>query len=177
MPTRSLAAAACALLIGTAALAADPPRSPRLGRAATPAEVLAGDISIPPDGTGLPPGRGSVAQGRDIYAQQCQSCHGEGGAGRPADRLTGGLGSLATPAPVRTVASFWPYATTVFDYIRRAMPIQAPQSMTDDEVYAVLAYILSVDRIVPADAVLDAAAVRAIRMPNREGFVPWPSNR
>jgi S-disulfanyl-L-cysteine oxidoreductase SoxD len=178
MRTRSLAATVLALLLaGGAALAADLPRTPRLGRPATPAEFEGWDISIGPDSVGLPPGRGSVAQGREVYAQQCQACHGERGQGRPADRLTGGVGSLASPTPVRTVASFWPYATTLFDYTRRAMPPQAPQSLTDDEVYALVAYILSIDGIVPETAELDAAGVRAIRMPNRDGFVPRPSSR
>lgn len=179
MPARNFAAgAALVCLLAGAALAADaPPRTPRLGRLATPAELQGWDISIGPDGAGLPPGRGSVAQGREVYAQQCQACHGERGQGRPADRLTGGVGSLASPTPVRTVASFWPYATTLFDYTRRAMPPQAPQSLTDDEVYAVVAYILSLDGIVPETAELDAAGVEAIRMPNRDGFVPWPPSR
>lgn len=177
MPTRSLAALTAALFLGSAIGAAEPVGTPRLGRAATPAELQALDLSIGPDGAGLPPGRGSVAEGQVIYAQQCQSCHNERGAGQPADRLTGEIGTLATPTPVKTVASFWPHATTLFDYIRRAMPIQAPQSLTDDEVYALVAYLLSIDNIVQATAVLDAAAIRAIRMPNRDGFVPWPSNR
>jgi cytochrome c len=102
---------------------------------------------------------------------------GDRAAGGPADRLTGGIGSLATPTPVKTVASFWPSAPPLFDYIRRAMPMQAPQSLTADDTYALVAYILSIDRIVPDTAELDAAGVRAIRMPNRDGFLPWPANR
>jgi cytochrome c len=153
-----------------AALAA---ASPGLGRLATPAEVSKADISVRPDGDTLPPGKGSAAEGRAIYLAKCQSCHGPEGAGGPMDRLTGGVGSLATKTPVKTVASYWPYATTVFDYVRRAMPLTAPQSLTDDEVYAVTAYLLSVDGIVPKDAVLDAKSLPTIRMPNRDGFVGY----
>jgi cytochrome c len=166
-----------ALLIAGAAFAADPARSPRLGQAASPTAIAGWDISIEPEGESLPPGRGGVAQGREIYARECHSCHGAPGEGGPAGRLAGGIGSLATPAPIRTTTSFWPYATTLFDYVRRAMPIQAPQSLTDDEVYAVVAYILSIDGIVPETVELDAMGIRAIRMPNRDGFVPWPSSR
>lgn len=152
------------------ALAAAPP-SPGLGRPATPAEIAAVDISIPPSGAGLPAGSGSAVQGAAIFSEKCQSCHGAAGAGGPMDRLTGGVGSLATPTPVKTVASYWPYATTVFDYIRRAMPLTAPQSLTDDETYALTAYLLSVDGIVAKDAVLDAASLPKVAMPNRGGFV------
>ncbi|MGG5821277.1 c-type cytochrome [Falsiroseomonas sp. HW251] len=177
MHMRSAFGVTLALLATSTPLAADHATSPRLGRPASSVEVESWDISVAPDGEGLPPGRGTVAQGREIYVQRCQSCHGERGQGRPADRLTGGVGTLASPAPIRTVASFWPYATTLFDYVRRAMPIQAPLSLTDNEVYAVVGYILSVDAIVPETADLDAAGIRAIRMPNRDGFVPWPSSR
>lgn len=155
-----------------AALAASTP-SPDLGRTPSAAELAAIDISIPPDGRGLPAGSGAVDQGRAVYAAKCQACHGAGGAGGSADRLTGGVGSLASPKPVKTVASYWPYATTVFDYVRRAMPLTAPQSLTNNEVYAVTAYLLSLDGIVAQDAVLDAAALPRVRMPNRDGFVSW----
>ena len=161
---------AAAVLLAVLALGAA--EGPRLGRPLSPAEVARIDLTVPPDGAGLPPGRGSVAQGRAVYEQQCLACHGEAGAGGPMDRLTGGVGSLASPRPVKTVASFWPYATTVFDYIRRAMPLQAPQSLTSDEVYAVTAYLLSVDGIVPPTATLDARSLPAVRMPNRDGFLP-----
>jgi S-disulfanyl-L-cysteine oxidoreductase SoxD len=175
MRTHSIAVA-LALLAGTA-FAADAPRTPKLGSPATQLELERWDISIGPDGVGLPPGRGSVAKGREIFALQCQTCHNEQGKGQPTDRLTGGIGSLATATPVKTVGSFWPYATTLFDYIRRAMPLPAPQSLTDDEVYSLVAYLLSIDRIVPETAELDAAGVAAIRMPNRDGFIPWTSNQ
>ena len=159
-----------ALVMTAPTLAAAPP-SPGLGRPATAAEIAAVDISIPPSGAGLPAGSGSAVRGAAIFADKCQACHGASGAGGPMDRLTGGIGSLATPTPVKTVASYWPYATTVFDYIRRAMPLTAPQSLTDDEAYALTAYLLSVDGIVAKDAVLDAASLPKVAMPNRGGFV------
>jgi cytochrome c len=147
---------------------------PRLGRAATPDEIAKTDISIAPDGKGLPPGSGSVAQGAEVYAQKCVACHGPNGAGTPSgDRLSGGIGSLATPTPIKTVNSYWPYATTLFDYIRRAMPITMPQSLSNEEVYAVTAYILSLDNVVPMNATLDAQSLPRVQMPNKDGFVNW----
>jgi cytochrome c len=144
-----------------------------LGRPLAPDEIRKIDITVSTDGRGLPPGSGSVSAGAAMYSKYCQSCHGEKGAGKPQDQLTGGLGSLATAKPIKTPASYWPSATTLFDYIRRAMPITAPQSLTSDEVYAVTAYVLSIDGIVPADAVLDAKSLPKVKMPNRDGFVSW----
>ena len=148
-------------------------QSPNLGRPLAPEEVQKVDITVATDGKGLPPGSGSVSAGRAVYAKACQSCHGEKGAGKPQDQLTGGLGTLASAKPVKTPASYWPVATTLFDYVRRAMPITSPMSLTNDEVYAVTAYILSIDGIVPADAVLDAKSLPRIKMPNKDGFVSW----
>ncbi len=161
-----------AATLASAAWAGSVP-SPNLGQAPSAEQLADIDISIPPDGRGLPAGSGSVTQGAMIFAAKCQACHGPSGVGGPNDRLTGGVGSLATPKPVKTVASFWPYATTVFDYIRRAMPLTAPQSLTNNEAYALTAYLLSVDGIVPNDAVLDAKSLRQVKMPNRDGFVSW----
>jgi S-disulfanyl-L-cysteine oxidoreductase SoxD len=162
-----------ALLVATSALA----QSPQFGQPITEADIAPWDISIGPDGRGLPPGRGSVAQGEAIYAGKCQSCHGAGGAGGPNDRLVGGAGSLAAgQTPIKTVGSFWPYATTLFDYVRRAMPFQDSQSLSSDELYAVSAYILHLNGIIAADAVLDAASLPKIEMPNRNGFIPFPRN-
>lgn len=144
---------------------------PNLGRPATPAEIAAIDIDIAPDGAGLPPGSGDATAGESVYQDKCAVCHGAAGQGKPADRLTGGLGTLASGKPIRTVASYWPYATTLFDYIRRAMPLNAPMSLTDDEVYALTAYLLAQDGIVPRGSVLDAASLPRVRMPNRDGFV------
>ncbi|HET7881606.1 MAG TPA: cytochrome c [Acetobacteraceae bacterium] len=174
---RTHSAALLVSLIAGTAVAAELPRTPMMGHPASQAEIDAWDISIAPDGAGLPPGQGNVEQGRELYAQLCQTCHNEAGKGQPADRLTGGVGTLSSAAPVKTVASFWPYATTLFDYVRRAMPLHSPQSLKDDQVYALVAYLLSVDGIVPATATLDAPSLVAIRMPNRDGFAPWPSNR
>jgi S-disulfanyl-L-cysteine oxidoreductase SoxD len=148
-------------------------QSPNLGRPLTPDEIKKVDITVVPDGRGLPAGSGSVSLGAAVYAKYCQSCHGEKGAGKPQDQITGGLGTLATGKPVKTSASYWPVATTLFDYVRRAMPIASPQSLTNDEVYAVTAYILSIDGIVPADAVLDAKSLPRVKMPNKDGFVSW----
>jgi len=164
-----LIVAAGLLLAGTICRA----QGPGLGRSVSDQEVKKVDITVTPDGRGLPPGSGSVSAGAAVYAKNCQSCHGEKGAGKPQDQLTGGLGTLATPKPVKTPASYWPVATTLFDYIRRAMPITAPQSLSNDEVYAVTAYILSIDGIVPADAVMDAKTLPLVKMPNKDGFVSW----
>ncbi|UPK38473.1 cytochrome c [Bradyrhizobium sp. 186] len=142
-----------------------------IGRPATPAEIAGWNIDIGRDGSNLPQGSGSVIQGRDVYAQQCASCHGEKGEGGLGDRLAGGQGTIGTAKPIRTVGSFWPYATTLFDYIRRAMPQNAPQSLSDDDVYAVSAYILNLNGLVGADATLDAKSLAAVKMPNRDRFV------
>ena len=145
--------------------------SPHFGTPVDSATIRAWDSSIPPDGQGLPPGQGSVSEGKVIYSQKCMACHGVDGAGKPADRLTGGIGTLASPNPIKTVASFWPYATTLFDYIRRAMPIPQPRSLSNDEVYALVAYILSIDGIVKGDAVMNADTLPKVHMPNRDGFI------
>jgi cytochrome c len=145
-----------------------------IGRAATPEEIAGWNIDVGRDGRGLPAGSGSVSHGHDVFASQCAACHGEKGEGGVGDRLVGGQGTLATAKPVRTVGSYWPYAPTLFDYIRRAMPQTAPQSLSNDDVYAVSAYILSLNGIVPADAMLDAKTLAAIKMPNRAGFADDP---
>ena len=149
--------------------------TPRLGRHTTPAEIAALDIDIAPDGAGLPPGSGSVSEGGAVYALRCAHCHGATGEGSPADRLVGGAGSLSTAAPVLTVGSYWPYATTLFDYLRRAMPYDSPGSLSADEVYAISAFLLARNQVIAADARLDASNLPAIRMPNRDGFESaWP---
>jgi S-disulfanyl-L-cysteine oxidoreductase SoxD len=148
-------------------------QSPNLGRPLTPEEIRKFDITIEPDGKGLPPGQGSVADGTRVYSEKCQMCHGARGQGGPQDRLTGGVGTLASSKPVKTPVSYWPAATTIFDYVRRAMPLQAPESLTNDEVYAVTAYILSIDGVVSEDAVLDAKSLPQVKMPNRDGFDRW----
>src|SRR5271154_381919 len=141
------------------------------GREATPQEIAGWDIDVSPNGAGLPPGRGDVRQGEAIFAAKCAACHGAHGEGKPMDRLVGGIGTLRDKKPVKTVGSFWPYATTLFDFVRRAMPLKAPQSLTPDEVYAVSAYVLFLNGIVPQDTTLDADNLAKINMPNRNGFV------
>src|SRR5262245_3937695 len=141
---------------------------PDLGRAVTPDEIAAWDISIEPSGAGLPAGSGTARAGAAIFAAKCAGCHGEAGGGKPNDALVGG--SLTATPPVKTVGSYWPYATTLFDYIRRAMPLPESKSLTDDEVYALAAYILAQNKII-GDDVMDARTLPQVRMPNRDGFV------
>jgi S-disulfanyl-L-cysteine oxidoreductase SoxD len=171
---RPSAVAAAIFAFSTAGAIAADIAPPKLGRPATPEETARADISIPPDGRGLPPGSGTVAQGAQVFAAKCAACHGAQGEGTPnGDRLVGGIGTLASANPVKTVSSYWPYATTLFDYIRRAMPLTNPQSLQNDEAYAVVAYVLSIDNIVPKDAALDAQSLPKVQMPNRNGFINW----
>jgi S-disulfanyl-L-cysteine oxidoreductase SoxD len=165
---RALCLAAAAF--AGAAAAAPPPTIYGFGKPATPQQIAGWDIDVRADGAGLPPGRGGVEAGRAIYAQKCAACHGATGVEGPMDRLAGGAGTLATAKPERTVGSFWPYATTLYDFIHRAMPFTQPQSLTPDETYAVTAYVLFLNHIVPKDAVLDARTLPKVRMPNRGGF-------
>jgi len=154
------------------------PQGPGLGVPATEALVAAWDVSIPPDGTGLPPGSGSPAQGAQIFNTKCIACHGPEGAGSVNDRLVGGQGTLTSAAPVRTIGSFWPYATTLFDYVRRAMPYPQPHSLSDAEVYALVAYLLNLNGVVAKDAVMDAKTLPRVEMPNRAGFErAYPARR
>lgn len=144
------------------------------GQVATEAQVEAWDIDIASDGAGLPPGQGTVQKGRQIFLQKCAMCHGPTGREGPMDRLVGGQGTLKTSKPLKTVGSYWPYATTLFDYIRRAMPFTAPQSLSADEVYSLVAWILYQNQIIPEDAVMNAKTLPAVRMPNEDGFVADP---
>lgn len=129
------------------------------------------DYVVTRDGAGLPPGRGSAAEGARVYAHKCESCHGPKARGGLAEELVGGIGGLAGDHPDRTVGSFWPYAPPLFDYIRRAMPPDAPLSLTNDEVYALIGYLLSLDGIVSETAAIDAQSLARVRMPNRDGFI------
>ena len=166
MPSRL--AVAALLVLSSPALAEEP----GLGRVATPDEIASWDISIGPDGAGLPPGRGTPKQGESVFAEKWVACHGEMGAGKPNDQLVGGRGSLSgEQTPVKTVGSFWPYATTLFDYVRRAMPLNAPKSLSDDEVYAVSAYILQLNGIIGETDAMDAQTLPQVQMPNRDGFI------
>ena len=151
--------------------------SPGLGAPVSEAEAAAIDFVIMPDGRGLPDGSGDAHQGLAVYQRECRICHGDGGQGGPNDRLTGGVGSLVSEQPVKTIGSYWPYATTVFDYVRRAMPYHQPGSLSADEVYAVTAYLLAENGVIERDRVMDADTLPAVQMPNREGFIrAWPSD-
>ena len=174
-PSPLVVAAAFALaIIGNAAFA----DTPNLGRPATPEELASWDISIAPDGAGLPPGGGTPRQGQAVYAAKCLACHGEKGAGKPNDVLVGGRGTLAADqAPIKTVGSFWPYATTLFDYVRRAMPLNESKSLSNDEVYAIVAYLLLLNGIIGETETIDAQALAKVRMPNADGFVPFARGR
>ncbi len=175
MFSRKLASGLALAFLSTAACA----QAPKFGAPASEADIAAWNTEISPDGAGLPAGGGTVADGGKIYAAKCQACHGEKGAGRPNDILAGGFGTLQTPdkPAVKTVGSFWPYATTLFDYVRRAMPWNAPKSLSDSEVYAVSAYILNLNNIIAADDVMDARMLPKVAMPNREGFTPFPRSQ
>jgi cytochrome c len=156
------------MLAGTSAVAQE---GPNLGEPISEADLAPWNISIETNGDGLPPGSGSVAQGQAIYEVQCLSCHGSEGQAGLNDPLAGGHGTLAEPNPVRTIGSFWPYASTVFDYIRRAMPFNTPQTLSDDEVYAVTAYLLHLNGIIDEDVTLNARRLSRIEMPNADGFI------
>jgi mono/diheme cytochrome c family protein len=149
-----------------------------VGRAPTAEEIKAWDVTIPPDGKGLPPGSGTAAQGEAVYAARCESCHGAKGqspkyepAATKRTILVGGRGTLHTDKPVQTIGSFWPYATTLWSYINRSQPFDEPGSLTHDDVYAVTAYLLYLNGVIGQSDVLDARSLPAVKMPNRDGFV------
>jgi S-disulfanyl-L-cysteine oxidoreductase SoxD len=153
-----------------------------LGAPATEQDIAAVATAIPADGKGLPPGKGEYAQGKQVYESACAACHGAnllGVAGLPdmpagaALRLIGGRGTLTSQKPIVTVESYWPYATTLFDYIRRAMPLYESKSLTNDEVYGVVAYVLNLNGVVADDATMNAQTLPKVVMPNREGFTKF----
>ncbi len=172
--TLSLILALLAGCVMTNRPAEEEPARLGLGQPATAEDIRLWNIDVAPSGEGLPPGRGTVPQGATVYAAKCARCHGASGTEGPMDRLVGGQHSLATTAPVKTIGSYWPYATTLYDYIHRAMPLDAPQSLTPDEVYSVTAWLLHQNGIIAENAVIDSATLPAIQMPNRHGFVPDP---
>jgi cytochrome c len=143
---------------------------PGLGVPATAEQIAGWDVSVGPDGAGLPPGSGTAAAGKTVYEAKCLACHGVDGAGQPNDRLVGGQGTLREAAPIRTIGSYWPYATTVFDYIRRAMPYVTPHSLTADETYAVTAYLLALNGVIQEGDVMNATTLPKVVMPNKSSF-------
>jgi len=158
-----------------AASSADVPSTDlHLGRPATDEEIKAADITTLPDGTGLPPGKGDATHGKSLYASKCASCHNDHLEGRQGQypALAGGIGSLTSARPVKTVGSYWPYATTVFDYVRRAMPYDHPRSLSNDEIYSAVAYILFVNKIIGENDEMNAQTLPKVKMPNRDSFYP-----
>ena len=153
------------------------PEGPKLGKPLNAAEIAAMDINVFPDGSGLPPGKGTALEGRAIYDAQCAACHGPKGTGGTAGELAGGS-ALNGPHPDQTVGNYWPYATTVFDFVRRSMPLNAPRSLNDDQVYAVTAYLMNINGLISETAEMNAKTLPEVRMPNREGFVRiWPNGQ
>jgi cytochrome c553 len=179
-PVAALAQPPSPAASGAPRTTAPPAKAPAtfgIGRPATPAEIAALDIDIGPDGSGLPPGRGTAADGAPNYAARCASCHGKTGKEGPNDVLVGRLPGdtfpfAKDPRAPKTIGSYWPYATTVFDYIRRAMPPDKPGSLRDDEVYNLVAFLLASNELIPQDAVVDAASLPKVKMPARDHFVP-----
>jgi mono/diheme cytochrome c family protein len=169
MSTRrpSLSAAAIALALACGAALAD---GPNLGKPIDPADIADWDITVYPDGAGLPPGSGTAAQGAAVYAEKCALCHGENGKGGRNAAVVGG-GPLDRINAPKTIANYWPYATTIFDFTRRAMPWQAPRSLSNDEVYAVTAYILALNKLIGESDVMNAETLPKVKMPNRDNFI------
>ena len=145
-------------------------QTPNLGKPIDPAEIAGWNINVLPDGSGLPSGSGTSERGTVVYAQKCLMCHGPNGKGGPNAALVGG-GPLKDMESAKTIANFWPYATTIFDYIRRAMPWQQPNSLTNDEVYALTAYILALNKLIGENDTMDAKTLPKVKMPNRDGFI------
>ena len=153
------------------------PEGPKLGKPLNAAEIAAMDISVFPDGSGLPTGKGTALEGKAIYDAQCGACHGPKGSGGSAGELAGGS-ALNGPHPDQTVGNYWPHATTVFDFVRRSMPLNAPRSLNDDQVYAVTAYLLNMNGLIGETAEMNAKTLPEVRMPNREGFFRiWPNGQ
>ena len=172
MYTRSALIAAALATFAASYVCVFAQESPHLGKPVSESDVAAWDISILPDGTGLPPGNGTSEEGSKIFAVKCAVCHGENGKGGSAAALVGGEPLTSGIETTKTVANFWPYATTIFDFTRRAMPWPRPRTLTNEEVYALTAFILAQNRIIGAGDVMNAQTLPRVRMPNREGFIP-----
>jgi S-disulfanyl-L-cysteine oxidoreductase SoxD len=162
----------CAIGVFALASAAAHGQGYGLGRTATPGEIKKYDIFVPPSGANLPPGSGTAEKGKEIFAAQCARCHGATGKEGPEEALVGGIGSLTTKKPQKTVGSYWPYATTLWDYVNRAMPFDRPGMLPPDDVYSVVGYVLQLNGIVSATDAIDANTLPKIQMPNRNGFIP-----
>jgi len=170
----AVAAGMLAAVLSGPAAAGDPPQAepiaPRLGRPLGEAAAARFDLDVFPDGQGLPAGRGTAAEGRALYAARCAACHGPQGRGGTAEDLAGAEEPLTARTPDKTIGSYWPYATTVFDFVRRAKPMDAPGSFTNDEVYALTAFLLFANGLVGETDPIDATTLPRVRMPNRDGF-------
>jgi len=171
MSTSNVRRAGCAALALTLLTTAAAQEGPDLGETPSPELIAAWDISVSPDGAGLPAGSGTAVEGAPLYLVNCLVCHGQEGEGLLNDRLVGGHGTIGGPAARKTVGSYWPYATTIFDYVRRAMPYLQPQSLTNDEVYALTAYLLYLNGIINENDAMNSATLPVVDMPNRDNFV------
>ncbi len=171
---KAIAALIVLCLFGAGLQAA--PEGPRLGKPLSGADSAAMDINVFPDGHGLPAGKGTATDGKTIYDTQCATCHGPKGSGGSAGELAGGS-ALDGPHPDQTIGNYWPYATTVFDFVRRSMPLNAPRSLSDDQIYAVTAYLLQINGLIGETTEMNAKTLPEVRLPNREGFLRiWPSS-
>jgi mono/diheme cytochrome c family protein len=159
--------------VGCAVAFAQAPTYSNIGRTPSKEEIQAWNQSVGPEGKELPPGSGTAKQGAELFANKCAACHGPSGEGSQlAPRLIGGRGPLNSPTPSRTLANYWPFATTIWDYINRAMPPKQEGSLNANDVYALTAFILDRNEIIPEDQVINAASLPKVKMPNRDGFVP-----
>lgn len=165
------AVALLALIPCTTAHAGEQIGAPRLGHALTSQQAQRQALNVFPDGRGLPPGRGTAIEGRPLFQQKCAGCHGDAGRGASAEELAGGQAPLTSLSPDKTIGLYWPFATTVFDFTRRAMPLNAPGSLASDEVYALTAYLLFENRVIGEREEMNPTTLPRVRMPNRGGFV------
>lgn len=158
-------------LVGTDVFAAGAAEGPQLGQAVSKEEIARWEIDVMPDGEGLPVGKGSAKQGKSVYQTHCLSCHGKNGLGDSADQLAGAEFGLTDEYPDKTIGTYWPYATTLFDFSRRSMPMHAPGILTDNEVYAVTAFLLYLNGIIGLTDEMNAKTLAKVKMPNRDGFI------